>query len=96
MPKRKEPELKNGTLVVEVRREPTDGQWYSQVAKHGWLNRGSVVIDRQRGRGLDKTTIVHRANALAALLEIPFREYPEWECVALKKMACRCPKCCGA
>jgi hypothetical protein len=44
---------------------------------------------------MDKDTIVRRAQALAQLLKIEYRENLEWKCRALYKTdaRCTCPKC---
>jgi hypothetical protein len=81
-------------IVVEVCRESSDGQIYSQVRREPKPCCGNaVVIDRTRGRGLDIKTVKFRAKALADLLGVPYVEDFEWRCQAAKKLACKCPGC---
>lgn len=88
-------------LAVEVRRESIDGHVYSQIrdrSRDGY--RGDpgepavlVVIDRQKGRGLDADTVERRAEALAELIGLPFDLDLSWPCAAEKGWPCRCPQC---
>lgn len=88
-------------LVVEVRREAYDGHVFSQVRNRARdlydyepeFPPVTIVIDRQKGRGLDQDTVTHRAEALAFLLGIPFEVDLSWPCAAEKGLPCRCPKC---
>jgi len=89
----------NQRLVVEVRREAFDGHVYSQVrdTARDYLRYDLdlppvyIVIDRQKGRGLDSDTVIHRAEALAELMGIPIDIDLTW--AAEKGLNCRCPKC---
>jgi hypothetical protein len=88
-------------LVIEVRRESIDGHVYSQIRDRSRDRyRGEpgepptcVVIDRQKGRGLDAETVERRAEALAELTGLPFDLDLAWPCAAEKGWPCRCPKC---
>jgi hypothetical protein len=83
-------------LAVQVLRWD-DGTLYSQVVdktKDHWKTHSDrVVIDRQRGRGLDSETVKRRAKAMAELLQLPYEEDFTWPCVAYQKRPCRCPQC---
>lgn len=81
-------------LIVECVRD-WDGQIFSQVRvdPEPPKNGGSIVIDRAKGRQMDAKTIKNRAQSLAKLLGLPFKEDYTWHCKAMQKLACRCPEC---
>lgn len=81
-------------LVVRVARWD-DGSLYSEVVNTNAPShfRETVVIDRVKGRHLDKAAVISRAKSLAKLLDLPFEEDYTWPCAALKKMRCSCPEC---
>lgn len=88
---------RNRDIAVIVRRD-SFGTIYSEVIDRlatdyrGEVSSG-IVIDRQKGRAIDGLTIKRRAESLAKLLGVPFDEDLTWPCVAIKKLACRCPDC---
>lgn len=84
-------------ISVIVRRD-SFGVVYSEIINRAEIDyRGEVssgiVIDRQKGRGIDSNTVIRRAQSLANLLGAPYDEDLTWPCVAIKKLACRCPEC---
>lgn len=87
-------------MIVFVGRESMDGTIFSEVRPYPLPafqhQPRSVVIDRQKGRGMDQNVITRRARALAVLLGLRFMEDLRWPCAALQKMNCRCPRCQGA
>lgn len=96
-------------IAVEVRRD-YDGKTFSAIinraipapqsreyryAAHGDLTR-SVVVDRQRGRGMDMDTLISRARAVVHLLGAEYDEDLHWPCAALNgALECHCPRCAG-
>lgn len=85
---------KEKDIIVEVLRD-YDGTIYSQVVDNNLPIRTprTLVVDRQKGRGLDIHTIKHRAKLLADLLGVDYKEDFTWHCVAIEKRPCRCPEC---
>jgi hypothetical protein len=87
---------KQRRLVVECRRD-NDGHVYSQVRDEsvaGYDEPRPIVFDRQRGRMLGPDTIAFRAKALASLIGVPFKDYPEIPCISKTGLRdCRCPDC---
>lgn len=88
-------------LAVIVSRED-DGKVFSEIRDRNrdvrfWRTAeggtAAVVIDRQRGRGLDLDTVCNRARYLAELLDIPYIEELKQICLARKGLFCTCPDC---
>lgn len=91
---------KNKDLRVLVRRDP-DGKVFSEVRD---LNASpdirryvgaAVVIDRQRGTGMNADSVLSRAETLAQLLDIPYDEDMTQQCrVDLGWTGiCNCERC---
>ncbi len=92
-------------LRVEVRRD-YDGRCYSQVVDralgmtHPYVIENHVswcvVIDRQKGRGMDADTVISRAQGVAEVMGIPYDEDLTWPCGAVAGQEyCHCPRCAG-
>lgn len=84
-------------IAVLLRRDQT-GVIYSEVVDrnvktYSGEQAGGVVVDRQKGRGMDGKTIKMRAESLAALIGAPIDEDLTWPCIANRRLACRCPVC---
>lgn len=102
MTARRKTARKPKALVVEVLRDGFTGRIYSQVIDDNVRpphERESdeiqlVVIDRENGRQYDHDTVTRRAQAVASLLGLPYRENLVWPCIAVRgHRDCRCPTC---
>lgn len=90
---------KKPDCVIEVLRD-LDGKVFSQIRDRNqppdrsiYLSR-AVVIDRQRGRGMDQDTVLSRAQSLAGVTGLPFEEDLTWPCKADRGLPdCTCPRC---
>lgn len=85
-------------MLVEVYRDGYDGRLASRVRIEPFeIIEGvenQIVIDREDRRGpLQPQTVIDRAKTLAKMLGLPYVEHTAWQCLAMSKRACYCPKC---
>lgn len=94
---------KKADIAIQVRRDH-DGKVYSQVIDLSLdphdkrvIDREMVVrvvIDRQKGAGMDSDTVISRAKAVATCLRVNYDEDLHWPCKAVEGYRdCQCPRC---
>ena len=82
----------DGKVFSEIRDRNGDPYLRSHRSRDGHETI-AVVIDRQKGRGLDLDTVCNRARYLAELLGLPYVEDLTYVCLARQGLFCSCPDC---